>query len=382
MPTQDFINQRKDIYTKLLCELIKAKTVNPPGDEYAAAKIIKKRLSKIDVKCKIHEKKKDRSNLIANVGNEKGKTILISTHLDTVPAGDGWTTNPFEPVVKDNIVYGRGASDNKGPATAALLVLDYLKSIEKDLKNQYVFVFAADEEMGSALGLKYLLDENILSPDYAIIVDIGGAMKKIDIAEKGVLNLKIICKGRQAHGSTPQKGISAIANMSKFIAKLDHYIMKHQLHKHLSRPTINFGTIKGGAAPNIVAGSCELVANIRYLPSQTPESIVAELKKLSERFGEFDFEVLINIPPTEISEKSILVETIRQVAEKHGITARPQGLSGATDAKSFILKGIQAVGFDFTDDNMAHNANECCRLDSLFKFVEVLIDVCLELDRQ
>jgi acetylornithine deacetylase/succinyl-diaminopimelate desuccinylase family protein len=382
MAVQDFINQRKEIYIRLLCDLIKAKTVNPPGDEYLAAKIIRRRLSKIGVKCKLHEKKKNRSNLIAKVGNEKGKSILISTHLDTVPAGDGWTTDPFEPVIKDNRVYGRGTCDNKGPAAAALLVLDYLKSIEKDLKNQYVFVFAADEEAGSALGLKYLLDESIISPDYAIIIDIGGAMRKIDIAEKGVLNLKITCRGKQAHGSTPQKGVSAIANMSKFIAKLDHYILKHQLHKHLPRPTINFGTIKGGAAPNMVAGSCELVVNIRYLPSQTPESIVAELKGLSERFGEFEFDVLINMPPTEISEKSILVETIKQVAQKHGIVAKPHGLSGATDTKSFVLKGIQAVGFDFADDYVAHNANEYCNLDSLFKFVEVLIDICLELDRQ
>ena len=161
MNTHEFIDQRKGIYTKLLCELIKAKTVNPPGNEHLAAKIIKKRLSKIKVKCKTYEKKKNRTNVIAKVGTEKGRKILIANHIDVVPAGDGWETDPFNPVIKDNIVYGRGACDNKGQTTADILVLEYLKSIEKQLKNQYIFVFAADEETGSSLGLKYLLNEEV-----------------------------------------------------------------------------------------------------------------------------------------------------------------------------------------------------------------------------
>jgi acetylornithine deacetylase/succinyl-diaminopimelate desuccinylase family protein len=379
--TSGFIDKRREIYTKLLCDLIKAKTVNPPGDEYLAAKIVKKRLSKIGVKCKLYEKKKKRTNIVARVGNEKGSTILIATHLDTVPAGDGWSTDPFTPTIKDNVLYGRGACDCKGQATAALLVLEYLKSIEKQLKNRYLFVFAADEEQGSALGLKYLLNENIISPDCAIIVDVSGEMKKVTVAEKGVLRVKVTAKGKQAHGANPNKGVSAIVAMSKLIAKLDHYILKHQLHKFLTRPTINIGTIKGGSAPNMVAASCECVLDIRHTPSQTPESIVDELKKLGERFGEFSFDIQTSIPPTEIAEKHPLVQTILHIAEKHGLNTKPKGLSGATDTKSFIMKDIPAVGFDFADEYVAHQANEYCRLDNLFRFCGVLIDICLELDK-
>lgn len=381
MDVEEFIKTNEKIYTKLLCDLISAKTVNPPGEEYLAAKVIKKRLSKIDVKYKLFEKIKHRTNVVAKVGNEKGKKLLICTHIDTVPAGDGWDTNPFEPVIKDGAVYGRGSGDNKGQVACAILVLEYLKSIEKQLKNEYIFVFAADEECGSTLGPKYLLNDNIINGDYALVVDVGGAMQKIDIAEKGVLNLKAVCKGKQAHGSTPHKGVSAIVNMSKFIAKLEHYALKADLHPFLSRPTINIGTISGGAAPNIVAGSCEAVLNIRYLPSQTPEGIIDELKKLSERFGDFSFEMMMKIPPTEVDSKNILVETIRSVAERHGIKPVLHGLSGATDTKAFILQGIPAVGYDFVDDHIAHSANEYCKLDSLFKFAGILIDICLEMNK-
>ncbi|MFH1064809.1 MAG: M20 family metallopeptidase, partial [Candidatus Woesearchaeota archaeon] len=372
----------KDIYTKFLCDLIRTKTVNPPGDEYLAAKVLKKRLSKIGVKYKLYEKKKNRTNVVAKVGNEKGRQILIANHLDVVPAGEGWETDPFVPIIKEGVLYGRGSCDNKGPAVADILVLDYLKSVEKNLKNQFVFVFAADEEAGSTVGIKYLMSEGIISPDCAIIADIGGEMQKITVAEKGVLRVKVTAKGKQAHGSTPNKGISAIACLSKLITKLDYYILKHQLHKFLTRPTINFGTIKGGSAPNMVAGNCELVLDIRYLPSQTPEGIVDELKKLAERFGEFEFETLMILPPTEIDENNFLVETLKKAAAEHGITAKPKGLSGATDSKVFVLKDIPAVGFGFGDDDMAHQANENCRLDNLFKFSEVMIDACLDLDNR
>jgi len=381
MNTSDFITQKRKLYTALLCDLIKAKTVNPPGNEHLAAKVIKKRLGKVGVKYKAYEKKKKRTNIVAKVGNEKGTKVLITTHLDVVPPGDGWDTDPFKPVIKENILYGRGACDCKGQATAALLVLEYLKKREKQLKSQFIFVFAADEEMGSANGLHHLMAKNILEPDYVIVVDVGGSMKAITVAEKGVLRLKVVAKGKQAHGAYPSKGINAIAAMSKFAAKLDHYILKHQLHKYLSRPTINIGTIKGGSAANIVPASCEMMLDIRYIPGQTPDSIVDELQKLSERFGEFKITIDKKIPPTELDDKHILVETIRQVATKHDIPAKPKGLNGATDTKSFLLKDIPAVGFDFADDFVPHTANEYVDLDKLFKFCHVLIDVCLELDK-
>jgi acetylornithine deacetylase/succinyl-diaminopimelate desuccinylase family protein len=377
---EDFVEKRRESYTKILCGLVRADTTNPPGNEYLAAKIIKKKLSKLKIKFHVFEKKKGRTNLVARVGNKEGKKILIATHLDVVPPGEGWSTAPFEPVIKKNLLYGRGASDDKSQTTAALLVLEHLKSIESKLRNEFIFVFAADEEKGGAYGLRYLLDENKISADYAIVVDVGGAMKKISIAEKGVLHLKISAVGRQAHGSTPQRGISAIAAMSKLIARLENYVIKHELHKFLTRPTINFGVIKGGSAANMVAASCELIIDIRYLPSQTPEEIINELRNIAERFGEFKFEIINQLPPTELDEKNILVNTISRVAESYGIEAKPKGLSGATDAKAFILKGIPAVGFDFADDFVAHNANEYCNLDNLFKFCSVLIDVCKELD--
>ncbi len=381
MADDEFFNERKSEYINLLSDLIRQKTVNPPGNEYLAAEIIEKKLDQLKIPYTLHEKEKGRTNIIARIGNS-GKTILFNTHLDTVPAGDGWHSDPFEPVIKDNKLYGRGAIDDKGQAVAILLIAEYLKAHESKLRNSFVFVWAADEELGSGAGIKFLLDENLLDPDFVIIPDISGAMRKIDIAEKGVCNIRVTALGKQAHGSRPALGVSAIAAMADLISRLKDYTLEHSPHPFLSAPTINFGTIKGGSAPNTVAAKCELVLNVRYLPGQSPEGILEELKHQAEDLGTFDFEVLLDLKPTEVDPEHFIVRAIQEGAQRFGIEARPVGLSGATDTKHFLSRGIFAIGYDFTDDGLAHNADEFCDLDRLFLFAKVMVSVCFDIDHK
>jgi succinyl-diaminopimelate desuccinylase len=379
-PISEFIEKRKAQCISLLSDLIRQNTVNPPGNEAPAAKVVTDFLDKLKVKYELIEPNKSRVNVMASIGAESGKKVLFSAHLDTVPPGEGWDTDPFEPTVKGNLLFGRGACDNKGQAASMLLVLEYLKSIESTLRNRFIFIFAADEETGSSNGLKYLLAKKLVTADYAIIPDTGGEMKQIDIAEKGILNIKITSLGKQAHGATPHKGINAITNMSKLLTKLDYYTLKYDVHKYLSKPTINIGTVQGGSAPNMVPARCESVINIRHLPSQTPERIIEELKVLGEKYGVFEFETLTSMPPTEVDDQNILVKTIQKISLKHGIESKPYGLNGATDAKSLVLNGVTAVGYDFSQSFMAHTANESCNLDDLFLFSNMMIEICLELD--
>ena len=125
-----------------------------------------------------------------------------------------------------------------------------------------------------------------------------------------------------------------------------------------------------------------MIINIRYLPSQTPESMIDELKDIAKNLGKFTFEQVAMIPPTEVDPDNILVKTIQQVGKRHGIDVGLHGLSGATDTKTFNLNNIPAVGYDFADIDLAHNSNEYCDLDKLFKYVGMMSEVCLELDKK
>ncbi|MBI2560640.1 MAG: M20/M25/M40 family metallo-hydrolase [Planctomycetes bacterium] len=176
------------------------------------------------IKYETYEKTPNRTNIIASVGNGN-PILLVACHLDVVPAGDGWEMNPFEPKITNGRIYGRGACDNKGQMASMLVLTRFLKEYVgangcSPLCGTFILVGAADEERGSAFGLEYLLSECNVSADYAIIPDVSHNMRLIDVSEKGNLFLEIVSYGKQAHGSTPEKGINAIWNMIELLNQL------------------------------------------------------------------------------------------------------------------------------------------------------------------
>lgn len=371
----------------IIKELIAQNTVNPPGNEYKVANIVEKFFKKHKIRYKKFEKAKGRTNIVGYIGKDSAKPkLLIAAHADTVPAGDGWKTNPFKAVVKGNRIYGRGTTDDKGVIAPMLLCAAEIKKHEKELKGQLLIAVAADEEKGSEFGMKYLLKNKLIKPDFAIIADEASAFKKIDIAEKAVLGLMIISHGKQAHGSTPDKGINAITNMNKVISELEKYKFKYKKHKLLSPPTMNIGTIKGGIATNVVPARCELSIDIRYLPSQKKEAILQDIKKLLKNIEiknkdtKFSLEVLGHAPPTEISSDNLLIKLIQKhTKDIAGIEPVAVGVNGATDCKSLILNGVVAVGFDSGVPGVSHMANEYIEINGLIQFKEIIERISLDM---
>ena len=168
-----------------LVDLIRSRTVNPPGDEHRAAKVLTDFCRRHGIPYTTHEKAPGRTNVVARIGEGRPR-IVVPVHLDTVPAGDGWTTDPFEPVIENGRVIGRGAKDNKGPLAAMMLAARYLKEREKELGGQFILVGAADEEAGSAAGMQYLLETGAVEADAAIVPDAGHNMRVIGVGEKGL----------------------------------------------------------------------------------------------------------------------------------------------------------------------------------------------------
>ena len=207
----EWMEPRRQELVDLLSALIAARTENPPGNESAAAAELGAFFKRYDIPFEEFAAEPERVNLIGRVGSG-GKTLLLPGHLDTVPAGDGWTHPPFAARILDGRMYGRGASDDKGPTAALALAGACLKQCFQ-LNGTVLLAGVADEELGSALGLEYLLQEGKLAADFAIVPDVAGNMKTIDMAEKGLLFVEIVSHGRQAHGSTPEQGVNALWNL-------------------------------------------------------------------------------------------------------------------------------------------------------------------------
>ncbi|MCD6579119.1 M20 family metallopeptidase [bacterium] len=371
-----------DELVQLLKELIEQDTTNLPGNEYLGVRVLEKFLKKYDIPYDIHWKEKGRENIIVRIG-EGEKKLFSAGHIDVVPAGNEklWKYPPFEGHVEGNIMYGRGTTDNKGPLAALFIAAKVIWQLKNDLNGTFIVSGVADEEKGSVYGTDFLMEKGLIDCDYAIIPDIGGNCKVIDIAEKGVLDVKIITKGKSAHGSTPALGINAIEKMGDLIKALSEYKFKYEEHKYLSPPTMNIGLIKGGNASNMVADKCEIIVNIRYLPSQKKDETKVDLEHFLQAIHkDTEVEIMANLNPTEVNPDNELVTAISmKTKEILGFEPTLIGLGGATVCKTFIENNIPAVGWSPGPDDVAHIANEYVDLKELLKFSQAMAEVVFEL---
>jgi acetylornithine deacetylase/succinyl-diaminopimelate desuccinylase family protein len=360
--------------TELLCDLIRARSVNPPGDEHRPAAVVEKFLSDIKVRARRHEAAPGRTNLIASIGKPGGRRLLLPLHLDTVPAGDAWGEAAFEPKVEHGLVVGRGAVDDKGPLAATLVAMEMLRAEKRQLDGELVLVAAADEECGNEKGMDYLVGEGLIRGDWALVPDIGHSMTALDVAEKGVCFVEIECRGRAAHGSTPHLGVNAVLALAEFLAEVETWEPETR-HPLLGKATANVGTISGGSAPNMVPDRATARIDCRYLPGMTSGDVLGQLRELARRVAArregatFDLELTVDWAPSEVDASSPIVNAVRELAPKiTGRTVNLIGMGGATFCKSCLAAGVPAVGFGPGAAGAAHTAGESVEVRELVQF--------------
>lgn len=366
------------------CKLINARTENPPGNEIVAARIVEEFFTSLGIPYTLFEKAKDRTNIVGRIGSGT-PTLLVACHLDVVPAGDEWKRNPFDAWVENGRIFGRGASDNKGQMAAMMAVARFLKENESRLKGQFILVGAADEERGSSLGLEYLVSECGVRADFAIIPDVAHNMQMIDVTEKGALFLEIISHGKQAHGSRPEMGINAVWHIITLLERIKQIKFKQTSHPLHTPPTLNLGSIHGGTAPNIVPALCKAQLDIRYLPDDSGDEIMAGLISIvkeveAQSKAHFEIKIISHQLPTAVPINNPLVEVIsKHTVSVLGVRPKPKGLSGATVTKQLIQSGITAIGFGPGDEAEAHATNESISIRELVDFAEIMTLITLDI---
>ncbi|HET6374374.1 MAG TPA: M20/M25/M40 family metallo-hydrolase [Candidatus Polarisedimenticolia bacterium] len=354
-----------------------------PGEEGKVAAILAKELTARGIPFTTHAKVPGRDSLVARVGQARAgyRKLLVLLHTDVVPSGSpsDWRFSPFEPFEKDGKLYGRGVLDDKGPLASAFAALMILKQHEGAVPGEFIFGAVGDEEVGIGVGVEHLIENRLIDCTDAIIPDIAGDMKEINVAEKGRVVLKVRAKGKQAHAMNPAKGVSAIHAMGRFLVALEGCSLVHTAHPILGGPTINAGLIRGGIAPNAVPADCELTVDIRYVPSQSAEKIREEIRALAETVrlpgATFDVEITQNALPCEVPPDAPIVRTIL----KHAPDAVVIGSGGGTFAKPLVLAGIQAVGWAPGNEATYHEPNEEIEIEQLTVFAGRLANLALEI---
>jgi len=347
-----------------------------------------------------------RPNIIAYYYGEEGdegERLWILSHLDVVPPGDlsKWSiTKPFEPVVRDGRVYGRGSEDNGQGIVSSLYAVRALMNLGLRPRRTMVLAFVSDEEAGSEYGLKWLLKNHpeLFRRSDLILVPDGGSSDGlfIEVAEKSILWLRIRVKGRQVHASTPGKGLNAHRVAAELVLEVDRL-----LHEKYSgrddlfdppestfEPTIARNT---SSSPNIVPGEHELVFDCRILPGYSLDEVLRDVEEVAEKVREkyrreVDGEALPVIqveviqrsdapPPTPRDSK--VVRLLQEALRIHrGREARIGGIGGGTFAAYFRRIGIPAVVWA-TLDETAHQPDEYARIDNIVEDAKVMATLAL-----
>jgi len=362
-----------------------------PGEEGKVTAILGEELRRIGVPFTTHAKVPGRDNLLASVGQGKPgyRQLLVLLHTDVVPSGapSDWTFPPFEPFEKNGKLFGRGVLDDKGPLASAFTALRILKAHEASIPGAFIFGAVADEEVGVGVGLPHLIEQGLIRCTDAIIPDIAGNMKEINVAEKGRAVFKVRARGKQAHAMEPARGVNAIHALARFLTAVERLELRHRTHPALGGPTLNVGLVRGGVAPNAVPADAEATIDVRYVPGQTAEGIRGELAALAEAAiggasglagAKIAIEIQQDAAPCEVSPVSPIVTRIL----RHAPGARITGSGGGTFAKDLVQIGIDAVGWSCGDEATYHQPNEEIEIEQLVTFAGRLAVLALELGNE
>ncbi len=334
----------------------------------------------------------ERPNIVARIpGKRTDKSIWIMSHMDVVPEGDleKWETPPYEAVVKDGKIFGRGTEDNHQGLVASLLAAKAFIDLNIVPEYNLNLVFVSDEETNSIYGLEYLVEHHadlFRKEDIYIIPDAGEPdSTMIEIAEKSILWLRFVTKGKQVHASTPERGVNAFKAASHFIVKLgDLYTRFADSDPVFDPPISTFEpTQREANVPNVntIPGDDVFYLDCRILPHYNLDEIQNVIR---EMMTEIEQEFGVRITMEEVQREEAAPATAvdapvvgllaRAIREVYKVQAGPVGIGGGTVAAVFRRAGFDAAVWSTLDD-MAHQPNEYCRISNVLKDAQVFAHV-------
>ena len=321
-----------------------------------------------------------RPNIVVTVpGIDDSRRVWVMTHLDVVPPGEPakWDTDPWTVVEKDGKIYGRGVEDNQqGLVSSVFAALSFLKNGIRPA-HTVKLLFVADEEVGSAYGIQFLLREHdLFRKDDLIVIPDGGDKdgSTIEIAEKNLMWLRVVTKGKQTHGSRPDQGANAHLAACEFAVALNGLERKFGRRDSLFEPNRSTfqPTKKEANVPNIntIPGEDVFCMDCRILPCYPLAKVRVEISRIARKI-EKKHGVTISwteeqsVESRATSPDAPVVKALSQAVKKvYGVETRPIGIGGGTVAASLRNAGFDAVVWSRMDET-AHQPNEYCILDNL-----------------
>ncbi len=428
----------QDEAVRLLRALISFESVNPPGNETPAAEFVADELRAVGYQPTLLESAPGRGNVIARLpGDGSAPPLLLFGHLDVVPVEpEHWTHPPFEAVMADGFIWGRGALDMKNIVATQLAFMLALKRADVRLKRDLVYAATADEEAGGLMGMAWLADNysDLLDAEYALSefggfsLNMGGQrFYMCQTGEKGVAWLKMHTAGQPGHGSMPHTN-SAILRLSEAVARLGRTPLpmhisstaramveglanaqpalrglldpqvnpqilaqlrpeQARMFNALVRNTAAVTGLNAGIKHNVIPSRAEANLDCRMIPGQTVEDVMREIQEAVGDDIAIELETLRSSPAIESRFDTPLFEAIVRNLKRYDPQAEvvPLLLSGATDGRYVGWRGTIYYGYsplrlpdDFNFLETVHGHDERIPVDAFREGVQVFGETVLD----
>lgn len=342
-----------------------------------------------------------RVNLVATRTSSRsnGEAVTIYAHIDVVPIEEGWSHDPFGAEYEDGKIYGRGTADMKGSIASLLTAIEVMDEVGVEPAFDLVVCLCTDEEIGGYPGIWHLAKEGHVR-GHMLCME-GTQDPRISLASAGAVDITVTTIGKSGHSGMNFLSVNAIDAMIPILNEL--YELKQQVEKRESEvpgppheqapsdkmtPMFNLSLIQAGVKSNIVPATCKLLINRRYIPEESFDDVVAEIKAAVERGRKVSVANDVKVDVFHVYPAMRLLgeegpRTARMKAAYklvHGYDDdefRANGSSGSTD----MANVQQELGWDDIPfcgpgrmDSRAHGADEFVRMDDVKAHMKVLID--------
>jgi succinyl-diaminopimelate desuccinylase len=356
---------------ELFKKLLRFKSVTP--DDGGGMEFIKKYLDGFEI---IESEKEGVKNLFIYKKYGNGDHLCFGGHIDVVPPGDGWNTEPFIPTEKDGFIYARGAQDMKSGLAAFLWAMKNTKGFKGTLSA----LITSDEEGDAVWGTKYMLEilkEKNMIPDYAIVAEptcekiFGDAVK---IGRRGSINGYLTVKGLQGHAAYPEKSINPVHKVAQVLHKIAGVDLDSGDEFFAPSKFVVTDIRAGMEVTNVTPGELKMMFNVRNNTHTDKKKIEEFIYKHFKNMN-YTLELKQSAEPFITSPDTKVVKNLDKAIQKHtNIAPKHSTAGGTSDARFFAKYGVKVVEFGVINDTI-HAPNERTTPEEVIKLADIFKDV-------
>ncbi|PKM96557.1 MAG: hypothetical protein CVU77_05170 [Elusimicrobia bacterium HGW-Elusimicrobia-1] len=309
------------------------------------------------------------NNVVGRIGDGRGTKILFDAHTDTVGIADPalWRSDPFVPVIKKGLLYGRGACDDKGSVAAMVYAGALLKKSARADGFTLMVSASAGEEIGETQWLDFITKKLRFIPDFAVIGEPSNL--KVIRGHKGRTEFKISVRGKSAHASIPEKGVNAAHRASELVGKIAALNKKYK-SAALGKPVISVTVMETtNASINTIPENCVFYIDRRTVETETRRSVEREIRAICGSVAKIEY--VKHYSPWVISAgHPLLKASARAFTEAYGTAPKVITWPFCTNGSHTMGdNGIPSVGFGPGKEEHAHIANESIALADVIKAI-------------